>query len=67
MRKDAGRQAGDNLGYIAFMCYTEHIIIHAHVVSLEETQSSERHKEHQGTFFSSNKVYFQTCSTTFKN
>lgn len=45
MRKDAGRQAGDNLGYITFMCYREHIIIDADVVSLEETQSSRNIKE----------------------
>lgn len=37
MGKDAGGQAGDNLGHTSFVCCKQHIVIDGEIVSLEET------------------------------
>lgn len=50
MGKDAGGQAGDNLGHTHFMCCKQHIVIDGEIVSLEEMKPSvQKHL----TFFTS--------------
>lgn len=59
MGKDAGGQAGHNLGHTSFMCCEQHIVVDAEIVSLQENEainpkkkshilsSLSCHREHQ--------------------